>query len=51
MYNEILSLAGLLHGQTAFGPKEMAECNRILKCAEEKVLEVDQYLVYERKAA
>lgn len=51
LYNEILSLAGLVHANGRYGLKEMTQCKQILKRALTKVREMDRRLVFNRKAA
>jgi hypothetical protein len=51
LYNEIFNIAGLVHARSRYGLREMAECSSILKRVAKKVREMDQHLVYNRKAA
>ena len=51
LFNEIYSLAGLVHARQGYGLKERAECRQVLKQVVQKVREMDEYLVYDRRTA
>jgi hypothetical protein len=51
LFNEILDMTRLVRHCTPYGRKDLSECKRILKQVQEKVREIDGYLVYARKEA